>query len=67
MKNQSFHVENNFKGIKEGLEQIFDLSDDEIIDMGEQGLKIAKAFLMGNNSSKKTRQLYDWLMDKSTP
>lgn len=66
-KSCGFHVENNFNGIKEGLEQIFDLSHDEILDMGEQGLKIAKKHFSWESIVPKTRQLYDWLMDKSIP
>lgn len=65
--NCGFHVENSDEGIKKGLEKIFDLTNDDLIAMGEEGLKIAKKHFSWENIVPKTLQLYNWLTDKSIP
>ena len=61
--NCGYWVDNNKKGIKQGVLKLLSLSDSEIEQMGRRGKKLIEEKYLWNSAAKKSIELYKWMID----
>jgi glycosyltransferase involved in cell wall biosynthesis len=56
-------VENNCKGLKSGILELIEATDQQLLDMGNRGRRLISKKYMWSNAAKKTITLYKWLIN----
>ncbi len=62
--NAAIRIEDNVSSIKQGLQTLFNMSDEERISMGNRGYKLVSKNFTWDASAQKMIMLYKWLTNQ---
>ena len=62
--NAAIRIEDNVSSIKQGLQTLFNMSDEERISMGNRGYKLVSENFTWDASAQKMIMLYKWLTNQ---
>ena len=62
-KECGFWVDNTNEGIKSGLLDMLDKTEKDLHEMGERGRKLIERKYLWNKTTKRTIELYDWVLN----